>query len=68
MGEQTLDEVKGRTKEAAGAITDDDELKREGKVDQASSTLKDKAEQGAEKAKDLIGHAADKAKEFVGRD
>jgi uncharacterized protein YjbJ (UPF0337 family) len=67
MGEQTIDEIKGRTKEAAGALTDDEELKREGKIDQASSTLKDKAEQAAEKAKDLVSDAADKAKELVGR-
>jgi uncharacterized protein YjbJ (UPF0337 family) len=67
MSEQTVDEVKGRAKEAGGALTDDDELRREGKIDQASSTLKDKAEDAAEKAKDLVSDAADKAKEFVGR-
>ena len=30
------DEAKGRIKEAAGAITDNDQLRREGKIDQAA--------------------------------
>ena len=37
MGEH-IDEAKGRTKEAAGDLTDDDKLKREGKIDRAMST------------------------------
>jgi uncharacterized protein YjbJ (UPF0337 family) len=52
-----MDEAKGRVKEAAGDLTDDKDLKREGKVDQASG-----------KAKDKIDDAGDKAKELVGRD
>jgi len=36
------DETKGRVKEAAGDLTDDKDLKREGKVDQASGKAKDK--------------------------
>lgn len=34
------DELKGRVKEAAGDLTDDDDLKREGKVDQGKGKLK----------------------------
>jgi uncharacterized protein YjbJ (UPF0337 family) len=52
-----MDEAKGRVKEAAGDLTDDKDLKREGKVDRASG-----------KAKDKIDDAGDKAKELVGRD
>ncbi len=52
-----MDEAKGRIKEAAGDLTDDKDLQREGKVDQASG-----------KAKDKIDDASDKAKELVGRD
>ena len=37
-----FDDMKGRAKEAAGDLTDDDGLKREGKVDQAGATIKDK--------------------------
>lgn len=35
------DEAKGRIKEAAGDLTGDDELKREGKLDQAAGKVKD---------------------------
>jgi uncharacterized protein YjbJ (UPF0337 family) len=34
------DEVKGRIKEAAGALTDDNNLRREGKTDQAVGKAK----------------------------
>lgn len=40
MGGQT-DDAKGRLKEAAGAVTGDDELRREGKIDQAAGKAKD---------------------------
>jgi len=36
-----MDEAKGRIKEAAGDLTDDDELQREGKVDQGKGAVKD---------------------------
>ena len=52
-----LDDAKGRVKEAAGDLTDDDSLKREGKVDKASGEVKDK-----------VGDAADKVKDTVTRD
>ena len=40
------DDAKGRVKEAAGSLTGDDDLKREGKVDKASGAVKDGVEQG----------------------
>ena len=51
MGEN-IDEVKGRTKEAAGDLTDDQDLKNEGKVDKAVSDVKDKVDDFADKVKD----------------
>ena len=48
------DKVKGRAKEAAGAITDDDELRREGKVDQAAGKVKDTAEKAVDKTKRAV--------------
>jgi uncharacterized protein YjbJ (UPF0337 family) len=54
MGEH-IDEAKGRTKEAAGDLTDDDKLKREGKVDRATSSVKDKVGDVADKVKDAVG-------------
>lgn len=53
--ENKMDEVKGRAKEATGAATDDDELKAEGKADQAKSTVKDKVESVADTVKDKLG-------------
>ena len=41
MGDGTADDAKGRVKEAAGALTDDDSLKNEGKVDRATGSVKD---------------------------
>ena len=48
------DEVKGRIKEAAGALTDNDELRREGKVDQAAGKVKQAAEKIVEKVQDAV--------------
>ena len=53
MGEN-IDEAKGRAKEAAGDLTDDDGLKREGKVDQAMSDIKEKVDDAADKVKDVL--------------
>jgi uncharacterized protein YjbJ (UPF0337 family) len=53
------DEVKGRIKEAAGAITDDDKLRREGKTDQAVGKVKQAVDKVAEKTKDAVDRAKD---------
>jgi uncharacterized protein YjbJ (UPF0337 family) len=55
MGDGKLDDLKGRTKEAAGDLTDDQSLKNEGKVDKATGTVKDKVGDAGDKAKDVIG-------------
>ena len=56
MSDKNVDEGKGRLKEAAGSLTGDDSLKREGKVDQAKSTVKD----AVEKVEDAVDKVADK--------
>jgi uncharacterized protein YjbJ (UPF0337 family) len=43
------DDLKGRAKEAVGDLADDDDLKREGKVDRAKSTVKDAVDKTADK-------------------
>ena len=48
------DEAKGRLKEAAGDLTNDDDLKREGKVDRAEGAAKDKIDQFGDKVKDAV--------------
>ena len=57
MSDGTKDDLKGRTKEAAGSLTNDQSLKNEGKVDK-----------GTGKVKDAVGGAADKAKKAVNPD
>jgi uncharacterized protein YjbJ (UPF0337 family) len=51
------DELKGRVKEAAGALTGNKKLKREGKIDQAAG----KTKQAASKAVDKVKNAAKRA-------
>ena len=48
------DDAKGRVKEAAGSLTGDDDLKREGKVDKATGAAKDGVEKVADKVKDTL--------------
>jgi uncharacterized protein YjbJ (UPF0337 family) len=48
------DDLKGRVKEAAGDLTDDKDLKREGKADQAVGKVKDKIDDAADAVKDKI--------------
>jgi uncharacterized protein YjbJ (UPF0337 family) len=48
------DEIKGRVKEAAGALTGNEKLKREGKVDQAAGKTKEVVEKVVDKAKDAL--------------
>jgi uncharacterized protein YjbJ (UPF0337 family) len=49
-----MDEAKGRAKRAAGELTDDDKLKREGTVDKAAGKAKESVEEAATKAKELM--------------
>ena len=48
------DDAKGRVKEAAGSLTGDDDLKREGKVDQAGGKAKEGVEKVTDKIKDAL--------------
>ncbi|HZM37862.1 MAG TPA: CsbD family protein [Acidimicrobiales bacterium] len=54
MSDGKFDQMKGRAKEAAGDLTDDDDLRREGKVDRASGTLKEKFDRMTDKVKDAL--------------
>ena len=55
MSDGSMDEAKGRLKEAGGDLTGDRSLKNEGKVDKAEGKAKDAADSVADKAKDVIG-------------
>ena len=60
MSDSNIDEAKGRAKEAAGALTDDDDLKREGKADQAGAKVKGAVDKAADKAGDAVDAVKDK--------
>jgi len=49
-----LDQAKGRIKQAAGDLTDNDDLKREGKADEAGGKVKEFLEDAKNKAEDLV--------------
>jgi uncharacterized protein YjbJ (UPF0337 family) len=54
---ENFDDAKGQVKEKAGQLTSDQDLENEGKIDQATGTIKGK-----------IGDAADKVKDATTRD
>jgi uncharacterized protein YjbJ (UPF0337 family) len=54
MADDTFDEMKGRAKEAAGDLTGDRDLEREGKVDRASGSIKDKLNDLTDRVKGLL--------------
>ena len=54
------DEVKGRVKEAAGDLADNDRLKREGKADQVGGKVKEFVDDVKEKVEDVVDDVKDK--------
>ena len=61
MAEGRYDELKGRAKQAAGDLTDDDDLRRAGKRDEAAGKVK----QAVEHAKDKVHDGVDRVKEML---
>jgi uncharacterized protein YjbJ (UPF0337 family) len=51
MSSGTSDKIKGRVKEAVGVLTDDQRLKDQGKLDQATGKVKKAVERVVDKAK-----------------
>jgi uncharacterized protein YjbJ (UPF0337 family) len=54
------DQITGRVKQAAGDLTDDEELKNEGEVDEASGDLKDKIGDVSDKINEGVDNVKDK--------
>jgi uncharacterized protein YjbJ (UPF0337 family) len=54
------DQAKGRIKEAVGVLTNDKSLEREGKIDRAVGSVKEKAEEALDQIKEKAGSALDK--------
>ena len=53
MSEGKFDELKGRAEEAAGDVTDDEELQREGKADQAAGKVRQKFDELVDKVRSV---------------
>ncbi len=59
MASGKTDEVKGRVKEAAGVLTGDKKLQRDGKADQVAGKVKKAVENLKDKAEDAIDDLKD---------
>jgi uncharacterized protein YjbJ (UPF0337 family) len=55
-----VDQTKGRVKQAVGDLTDDDELRREGKADETAGKAKEKLGDLVDKAEGAIDRTKDK--------
>ena len=52
--DKDLDQAKGRVKQAAGDLTDNEKLKKEGKLDETVGKAKELLEDAKDKGDDLI--------------
>ena len=64
MADPNAQQAKGNLKQAAGDALGDEDMKNEGRVDEAQG----KAEQGVDKLKDGMNNLADKARDAVNDD
>ena len=64
MGE-TKDKIEGRAKHAVGAVTGDEETKREGEHQENKGKLKGKLDSGIDTAHDAVEDVKDKAEDAV---
>jgi uncharacterized protein YjbJ (UPF0337 family) len=63
MGEN-IDQAKGRVKQAAGDLTDNDDLKNEGKGDELLGKAKDKLDDLRDKADEAMDSVKEKVDSF----
>ena len=68
MGAANVDKAKGRVKQAAGDLTDDDSLKSEGKHDELSGKAKDTVDKVKDKADDAVDAVRDKVESVRDKD
>jgi uncharacterized protein YjbJ (UPF0337 family) len=54
------DDLKGRAKEAVGDLTNNPDLKREGKTDRAAGKVKEKLSEAKDKLEDVVDDVKDK--------
>jgi uncharacterized protein YjbJ (UPF0337 family) len=58
--EGKMDKGKGRVKEAAGDLTDNDSLKKEGRADRVGGSVKEKAGDAVDKVEETVDRVKDK--------
>ena len=58
-----MDKATGRVKQAVGDLTDDDDLRREGKTDEAAGKTKDVIDKAQRKAEDMVDDVKEKARD-----
>jgi uncharacterized protein YjbJ (UPF0337 family) len=61
----TIDEAKGRAKEAAGTLTGNDDLKAEGAAEQQAAKAQQAINKAADSAKGAVSGAADAAESAI---
>lgn len=54
------DKIAGRVKQAAGDLTDNEELEREGKRDEAAGKVKDKVDEVGDRISDAVDDVKDR--------
>ena len=60
--DKDLDQAKGRIKQAAGDLTDNDRLKQDGKTDETAGKAKEFAQDAKNKVDDAIDNVTDRMK------
>lgn len=58
----TTDEAKGRVKQAIGAITGDEDLKKDGRRDERVGQIKEKADEAIDAVRDKVDDIRDKVR------
>ncbi len=65
---ENTDQVKGRIKEAAGDLTGNRDLKREGQTDRAAGRVKEAIDDVKEKAENTVDALKDRVHDLANRD
>jgi len=58
--DSNADQAKGRVKQAVGDLTDDEDLKKEGRADEVAGKVKGFVEDAKDKVDDLVDKVRDK--------
>lgn len=61
MSDPRIDKAKGQIKEAVGKVTGDQQLETEGKVEQASATVREKAAEITADVAEAVGNVIGRA-------